>query len=210
MEDKRIIDLFFERSESAIAETEQKYGRYCHSIAYSILGCDEDAEEVANDTYLRLWDTIPPKRPDSLKAYTATICRRLSLDVYKKQHAQRRGGQAATVLEELTECIPADSGEEEIGESVALSLAIERFIRTLPERTRLIFVRRYFYMSSTAEIAHDLSMRESNVTMHLLRTRKKLADHLMVGGRKKVISYFCRNGMASVMPFPLSSVHSAG
>lgn len=182
MDDKEITDLFFERSEAAIAETAKKYGRYCHCIAYSVLGSNEDAEEVVNDTYLRLWNTIPPQRPVSLQAYTATVCRRLAIDVYKKQHAERRGGQAAPILEELTECIPADSGDCDIGESVALSLALDRFLGYLPERTRNIFVRRYFYMSTIADIAKDFSMRESNVTMQLLRTRKKLAEHLKKEG----------------------------
>ena len=182
MEDKQIVELYWARSETAISETAKKYGRYCHYIAYQILHNDEDAKEVVNDTYLKTWNTIPPRRPDPLKPYVGTISRQLALDVYKKQHAQRRGGQVSLVLDELSECIPDNDSGADIGESVALSDALNRFMWALPQRTRNIFVRRYFYMSSVAEIAKDFSMKESNVTMHLLRTRKKLEQFLKKEG----------------------------
>lgn len=182
MEDKQIVELYWARSETAISETEKKYGRYCHYIAYQILHNDEDAKEVVNDTYLKTWNTIPPGRPDPLKPYVGTISRQLALDVYKKQNAQKRGGQVSLVLDELSECIPDNDSGADIGESVALSDALTRFMWNLPQRTRNIFVRRYFYMSSVAEIAKDFSMKESNVTMHLLRTRKKLEQFLKKEG----------------------------
>ena len=182
MEDKQIVELFWAHSEAAISETEKKYGRYCHYIAYQILSSDEDAKEVVNDTYLKLWNTIPPHRPDPLKPYVGTLCRQLALDTYKAQNAQKRGGQVALVLDELSDCIPDTDSGEDIGESVALSDVLTHFIRSLPEKTRKIFVRRYFYMSSVAEIAKDFSMKESNVTMHLLRTRKKLEQFLKKEG----------------------------
>lgn len=182
MEDKQIVELYWARSETAIAETEKKYGRYCHYIAYQILYNDEDAKEVVNDTYLKTWNTIPPQRPDSLRPYVGMISRQLALDVYKEQHAQKRGGQVSLVLDELSECIPDNDSGADIGESVALSDALSRFIWTLPQRTRNIFVRRYFYISTIAEIAKDFSMKESNVTMHLLRTRKKLEQFLKKEG----------------------------
>ena len=182
MEDKQIVDLYFERSESAITETEKKYGRYCHYIAYRILENDEDAKEIVNDTYLKTWNTVPPNRPDPLKPYVGMISRQLSLDRYEEYHAQKRGGQVMLVLDELAECIPDNNSGADIGESVALSDALTRFLRDLPQRTRSIFVRRYFYMSSVAEIAKDFSMKESNVTMHLLRTRKKLEHFLKKEG----------------------------
>ena len=182
MEDKQIVELYWARSETAISETEKKYGRYCHYIAYQILCNDEDAKEVVNDTYLKTWNTIPPGRPDPLKPYVGTISRQLALDEYKEQHAQKRGGQVPLVLDELSECIPDNDGGVDIGESVALSDALTRFIWALPQRTRNIFVRRYFYMSTITEIAKDFSMKESNVTMHLLRTRKKLEQFLKKEG----------------------------
>ena len=182
MEDKQIVELYWARSETAIAETEKKYGHYCHYIAYQILYNDEDAKEVVNDTYLKTWNTIPPQRPASLRPYVGMISRQLALDVYKEQHAQKRGGQVSLVLDELSECIPDNDSGAAIGESVALSDALSRFIWTLPQRTRNIFVRRYFYISTIAEIAKDFSMKESNVTMHLLRTRKKLEQFLKKEG----------------------------
>ncbi len=178
MDDKQIVDLYWARSETAIEETEKKYGRYCHYIAYQILYSDEDAKEVVNDTYLKTWNTIPPQRPDPLKPYVGMISRQLALDTYEAQHTQKRGGQVPLVLDELSECIPDNDSGADIGESVALSDALNRFIWALPQRTRNIFVRRYFYMSTVAEIAKDFSMKESNVTMHLLRTRKKLEQFL--------------------------------
>jgi len=182
MEDKQIVELYWARSESAISETANKYGRYCHYIAYQILTNDEDAKEVVNDTYLKAWNTIPPQRPDPLKPYVGTISRQLALNVYKEQHTQKRGGQVPLVLDELSDCIPNPENHENIGESIALSEALSRFLRALPQKTRNIFIRRYFYMSPVAEIARDFSMKESNVTMHLLRTRRKLAQFLKKEG----------------------------
>lgn len=183
MEDKQIVELYWARSEAAISETEKKYGRYCHYIAYQILYDDEDAKEVVNDTYLKTWNSIPPQRPDPLKPYVGMISRQLALDAYKERHAQKRGGgQVPLVLDELSECIPDSDSGADIGESVALSDALTCFLRALPQKTRNIFVRRYFYMSSITEIAKDFSMKESNVTMHSLRTRKKLERFLRKEG----------------------------
>ncbi len=182
MDDKQIVELYWARQESAILETEKKYGRYCHYIAYQILADDEDAKEIVNDTYLKAWNTIPPNRPDPLKPYVGTISRQLALNRYESQHTQKRGGQVALVLDELAECIPDTDSGEDIGESVALSDTLSRFLWTLPERTRIMFVRRYFYMSPVAEIAADFSMKESAVTMLMLRTRRKLAQFLKKEG----------------------------
>lgn len=180
MEDKQIIDLYWVRSETAISETEKKYGRYCHYIAHQILYDDEDAKEIVNDTYLKTWNTIPPQCPDSLKSYVGMISRQLALNTYEGQHTQKRGGQVPLVLDELSECI--STGGADIGESIALSDALNSFLWALSRRTRNIFVRRYFYMSPVAEIAKDFQMKESNVTMHLLRTRKKLKQFLKKEG----------------------------
>ena len=180
MEDKQIVELYLMRSETAIAETEKKYGRYCRSIAYRILYSDEDAKEIANDTYLKVWNTVPPQKPDPLKPYVGMISRQLALNAYEKRHSQKRNGQVPLVLDELSECI-ADNGAD-ISESVELSDTLSRFLWSLPQRTRKVFVRRYFYMSAIAEIAEDFRMKESNVTMHLLRTRKKLAQFLKKEG----------------------------
>ena len=177
MEDKQIVDMYWARSEEAIAETEKKYGRYCRYIAYQILFNDEDAEEVLNDTYLKVWNTIPPNRPRLLKPYIGMICRQLALDLYKMLHAEKRGGRVAAVFDEMDECVPVTQGGD-IEAETALSDILERFIRALPERTRRIFIRRYFYMSSVSEIAADYRMKESGVAMLLLRTRNKLKKFL--------------------------------
>lgn len=181
MEDKDIVALYWARNESAIAETAKKYGRYCHYVAYGVLGCDQDAEEVVNDTYLKTWNTVPPHRPDPLKPYVGTLSRQLAIDAYRARNAEKRGGQIPLVLDELAECI-SDRGDGDVAESAALSDSLNRFLGRLPERTRLIFLRRYFYMCPVAEIAESFGMKVSAVTMLLLRTRKKLAQFLREEG----------------------------
>ena len=178
MDDKQILNLYVARSESAICETEKKYGNYCYTIAYRILENDGDAKEIVNDTLLKAWNTIPNSRSDSLKSYVGMISRQLSLDRYEQYHAQKRGGQVALVLDELAECIPSGDSGEDIGESVALKEALNKFVWSLPERTQIVFVRRYWYSCSISEIAQDLHMKESAVTVLLLRTRKKLKEFL--------------------------------
>ena len=180
MEDKKIIELYFARNEQAIAETDRKYGAYCRAIAYRILEDRLDSEEVANDTYLRLWNTIPPQKPDPLKSYAGRISRNLALDVYDAKHAGKRTG-VTLALEELAECLPTRDGEE-IGESAALSDSISRFILSLSEREKIIFVRRYFYCESTANIARRFELKEPNVLVILSRTRKALKKALQKGG----------------------------
>lgn len=182
MEDKQIIDLYFERSEYAITETDKKYGRYCYYIAYRILENHEDAKEVVNDTYLKVWNTIPPNRPRLLKSYVGMISRQLAIDRYEKNHAQKRGTQVELVLEELAECIPDRSEGTDIGESIDLKNALNRFVWALPEKEQKLFVRRYWYSSPIAEIAREYGMKENSVAVLLLRTRKKLKEFLCKEG----------------------------
>ena len=181
MEDKQIVDLYWERSESAIQETEKKYGRYCHYIAYQILQDDETAKEVVNDTYLKAWQTIPPKRPAALKPYVGMISRHLAFDAYDAQHAQKRG-QIPLVLDELAECLPGEGDVWDVVSGIALRDSLNAFLRGLPLKTRNIFLRRYWYASSLAEIAAEYAMKESAVGMLLLRTRNKLKSHLQKEG----------------------------
>ncbi len=182
MEDERIVDLYWERSEAAITETQKKYGRYCHYIACQILCDDLDAEEIVNDTCLKLWNTIPPNRPQRLKSYVGMITRQLSFNAYEAKNTQKRGGQLQCVLMELSECIPDGAGSEDIGESIALRDALNRFVRTLPDRTQRIFLRRYWYSSPVSEIAKDHSMTENHVGVLLFNTRKKLKKYLRKEG----------------------------
>ena len=179
MEDKEIVDLYWARSENAIAETDKKYGRYCHYIAYQILSDNEDAEEIVNDTYLKTWNTVPPNRPDPLKGYVGMISNQLALDRYHfKTAAKRGGGQMPAVLHELSECIPDGDDGADIGQSIALRDALVRFLKSLPEKTRTIFVRRYWYVTPLSEIAEEFGMKESTVAMLMLRTRFKLKEFL--------------------------------
>jgi RNA polymerase sigma-70 factor (ECF subfamily) len=180
MEDKRIVDLYWMRAESAISETDKKYGKYCRYIAERILESEEDAREVQNDTYLQVWNTVPPERPNSLRAYLGAICRNLSLNRYEASHAQKRGGEVSLALDELSECIADREEQDDINER--LCELLDSFLATLPKRTRRVFLRRYWYASSISEIAKDYGMSENNVTVMLHRTRKALADILQKEG----------------------------
>ena len=142
MEDKRIIELFWERSEAAIKESAKKYGRYLRRIAFNVLGNEQDCEEVENDTYLRAWNSIPPERPSSLKGYLAVICRNLACNRYNINTAKKRG-EYDKALSELSDALPEDDGRD-LAESVALRRAVEKFLLSLDEKTRNIFLQRYF------------------------------------------------------------------
>ncbi len=171
MDDKQILELFFERSENAISLTQSKFGRYCHYIASRILGNEADAEEVVNDTWLKAWNTIPPHRPSSLKVYLGMLTRQLALDAWDVKTAQKRSGSFPLVLDELAECIPDGT---DFSHSLELRDALNRFLHTLPLKTRRVFLRRYWYAASVAEIAREFGMTESAVTVLMLRTRQKL------------------------------------
>jgi len=179
MDDSKIIELYFDRSEQAISETAKKYGRYCHYIAFQILHNTEDSEECVNDTYFRAWNAIPPKRPDRLRTFLGKITRNLSLNKWEKQTAQKRGsGQTEQVLEELMECIPADTNVEKVIEDKYVLEILNDFLDKLPTDKRKLFVRRYFYLSSIKEIARDYGLSESKVTVTLFRTRQMLKEVL--------------------------------
>ncbi len=176
MEDRNIIDLYWQRSEEAIAMTASKYGPYCRSIAWNILYNSEDTEECVNDTYLRAWNTIPPQRPRILQTFLGKITRNLSLDRWRKIHAQKRESCVLLALEELEECIPGSDGN--LSEDLAIREALNGFLRSLKPEQRKVFLRRYWYFCPVKEIAEDYGISESKVKMLLLRTREKLKAHL--------------------------------
>ncbi len=179
MTDETIVRLYWERSEDAIRETENAYGRYFHAIAYGILRDGEDAREVVNDTYLKAWNTIPPKRPSPLKAFLGRITRQLSLNRLEQETAQKRGGgQYRLALDELEECIPAKSGDGEWADRMALTGLLNRFLRSLPEEQRYVFIRRYWYLEPVSEIAAAAGAGESKVKSQLARMRAKLRRQL--------------------------------
>lgn len=179
MEDNQIIDLYFARSEAAIAQTAAKYGNYCYRIADNILSSREDAQECVNDTYLAAWNAMPPKRPGILSAFLGKITRNISLDRWKRRAARKRGGgEAALSLEELDECLTGGQSPEREVERRELLRAINRFLDTLPETQRDIFVCRYWYLDCIEDIGTRFGYSQSKVTTILFRLRKKLAAHL--------------------------------
>ncbi len=183
MNDHEIVALYWERSENAIAETERKYGRYCHYVAYQILRDDHEAQEVVNDVCYKAWQTIPPSRPTNLKAYVGMMASQLAVNRYdEKTAAKRGGGELPLVLEELAECIADRREDSSTVDEIALRDTLNRFLGSLPKRTRNLFVRRYWYASSVADIAKDYGMKESNVRMTLLRARNKLKQALIKEG----------------------------
>ena len=183
MEDKQIIDLYFQRSESAITETDQKYGHYCYSIAYNILENQEDAEESVSDTYWAAWKTIPPKRPSALGAFLGKITRNLSIDRWRSGTAQKRGGgELALSLEELKECASSLQSPDRAYEQKEFSLLFNRFLDELPAVEKNVFLCRYFYLDSIAAIATFTGFSQSKVTSMLHRTRIKLRKRISKEG----------------------------
>lgn len=178
MEDQKIVDLYWERSEAAISETQKKYGRYCHYIAYQILYSDRDAEECVNDTYIKAWNAMPPHRPQRLSAFLGKITRNTALDRYESARAKKRTGEVALILDEMEQCIPDANTSGSMADELALREAINGFLRSLPPQTRMIFVRRYWYMSPVKEIAREFNMTVSNVKVTLLRTRNRFKEYL--------------------------------
>ena len=182
MEDARIIELYFERDENAIKETETKYGGYCHHIAYNILHSELDAEECVNDTCLRAWNAIPPQRPTKLSVFLGKITRNLALSRYRYDHAQKREHSLDVALDELAEVLPDPESEASEEGDGGLGDALNRFMETLPRETRIVFVRRYWYMCRISDIAASLGMSESRVKVTLHRTREKLRAYLKKEG----------------------------
>lgn len=179
MEDNEIISLYMDRSEAAISETDRKYGKYCRYIAYGILHNDEESEECVNDTYLRVWNAIPPHCPNCLRTFIGKITRGLALNKLEKLSAKKRGeGQTALALEELGECIPDNHNAKDPAEDIVIKETLDRFLENLPSESRKIFVRRYWYMSSIREIADEFGLKESKVSVTLFRLRKKLKTEL--------------------------------
>ena len=178
MEDIQIVMLYFDRNESAISESDQKYGKILRALSLSYLSSREDAEECVNDTYLDAWNTIPPQRPIYLGAYLSKITRHISIDRFRRDHRAKRGGMG-TLTEELTDCIPDTSLSplEEL-ENQRLGIAINRFLSQLPTEKRVMFVQRYFFAKPISEIADVLGLSDSNVKVTLHRLREGLRHSL--------------------------------
>lgn len=181
-DDSRIIGLFFERSEQAIAKLSERYGERCRRVARNIVASDEDADECVSDAFLAVWERIPPERPDPLVTYLLKIVRNTAMKKLRSNTALKRGRGYDAALDELEECLP--SGESVEGELEARELAseIDRFLHTLERDERVLFMRRYWFGDSISELAKLFGIRKHAVTARLYRTREKLRKNLMEGG----------------------------
>ena len=182
MEDSGIIDLFFERSEQAIAELERKYGAAVRKTASNVLGSMQDVEECASDAYLAVWNSIPPKRPDPLISYVCRIARNLAVNKAYANTAAKRNSSFDLALDELEECLPSGFDLESELEARELTEAINRFLDALPEEDRKLFVRRYWYSCSVTELAEICRSTPNRVSVRLFRLREKLRSTLTKEG----------------------------
>jgi RNA polymerase sigma factor (sigma-70 family) len=182
MEDEKIIELFFARSEQGIRELDGKYGKACSRLSYNIVNDTQDAEECVNDAYLGAWNAIPPARPNPLLSYILKIVRNISLNSYWKKMAAKRGGQYTVALEEIEACIADKKSVEEEIEVKELVQIIEQFLDTLMVENRVIFMRRYWFADSLRNIAELVGLSEKNVSVRLTRMRKNLKEYLLERG----------------------------
>ena len=180
MEDERIVALYWERNENAIRETEAKYGKFCYAIAYNVLRSREDADECVNDTWVGAWNAMPPERPKRLPSFLARITRNIAIDRYRYDGAQKRSAQTEIAMDEYYDCIP--SAEASVEDTLALKEAVNGFLASLDVRSRVIFMRRYWYSMSIAEIAESVCLSENHIGIILHRTRNKFKDYLKKEG----------------------------
>ena len=173
MTDSQIIALFWERNEDAIRETDAAYGRKLHAVSDKILRSAQDAEESVSDTYMRAWDTIPPLMPNYFFAYLAKICRNCSLSRLQWNSAAKRSAEIVSLTQEMENCIPDRSHERKL-EGEEIGRVLNAFLDSISLESRLIFMRRYWYTDSIAEIAARYSISEGKVKTQLHRTRNKL------------------------------------
>lgn len=176
VEDNKIIELYWKRDQSAIDESNKKYGKYCRTIAYNILYSKEDSEECVNDTWHNAWRAMPPEKPSKLQYFLGRITRNLALDRYGYNKAQKRNDKLETAISEYYECIA--NSKFSVEDELILKKLINEFLESLDSRARIIFLRRYWYALSVQEIAKNLGMSESHVSVILHRTRNRFKDYL--------------------------------
>ena len=178
MDDTQIIDLYWDRDQGAITATAGKYGSFLHALSWNILRSHHDAEECVNDTYFRAWNAMPPERPSALRAWLGRITRNLSLDRWKAGRTESRGAGMETLLGELDECIPDHRGPEQAAEERVLAECVSVFLRGQTADNRYIFLRRYWYGESIAEIAEACGAGSGRIRSSLFRTRARLRRRL--------------------------------
>ena len=183
MNDKQIVDLFWQRSESAISETAGKYGKYCYTIAFNILESAQDSEECVNDTWLSAWNSMPDKRPEKLSPFLGKITRNFAISkALEKTRKKRGGGALPLALDELDDCVASGFSLEEELDARELERAMNAFVRSLPETERQVFVLRYWFLETEERIAKRQGFSRSKVGAMLKRIRNKLRNYLMQEG----------------------------
>lgn len=178
MDDSKIIELYWQRDESAVKETDLKYGGFCRKIAYNIL-CDfEDTQECVNDTYLKAWNAIPPQRPDRFQAWIGRITRNLSLNLWNRSHAAKRAGGAQQLLSELEDCIPDRENIEIHIEAQELGKIISDWLRTLSAEDRILFINRYWNGTPILQLAEERNIPANRLAQKMYRLRMNLRNVL--------------------------------
>ena len=179
IDDEKIIEMFFGRSEQGIRELDIKYGKACHNLSYHIVGGRQDAEECVNDAYLGAWNAIPPARPNPLLSYLLKIVRNISLKIYWRKEAAKRSSHYTIALEEIEACIADQKNIEEEIEVRELACIIESFLDTLTIENRVIFMRRYGFSDSYKDIAEFVGLSEKNISVRQTRIREKMKQYLI-------------------------------
>lgn len=179
IDDEKIIEMFFARSEQAIQELDNKYGRICHNLSYNIVNSRQDAEECVNAAYLGAWNAIPPVKPNPLLAYIVKIVRNISLKTYWGKEAAKRSSRYTVALEEIEGCIADGKTVEDEIEARELARIIENFLDTLTPQNRVIFMRRYWFSDSYRDIAEFVGLSEKNISVRLTRIREKMKQYLI-------------------------------
>ena len=182
MEDNKIIELFFARSEKAIAELSDKYGKLCLKVAYGILSNHEDSEECVNDSYLGAWNTIPPKKPNPLMAYILRLVRNLALNRFDYNRAQKRDENFAVCIEELGYKISSDDTPEKELELKQLTEYIDEYLNTLSKTNRILFVRRYWFADTYEELSDTTGIKVGTLKVRIMRIRNDLREYLIERG----------------------------
>lgn len=178
IDDEKIIEMFFERSEQGLRELDNKYGKICHNLSYNIVSNRQDAEECVNDAYLGAWNAIPPEQPNPLLAYLCKIVRNISLKIYYRKEAAKRSSHYTIAMEEIEAYIADPNTVEAEIEARELARIIESFLDTLTVENRVIFMRRYWFSDSCKDIAEFVGLTEKNISVRLTRIRQKMKEYL--------------------------------
>ena len=182
MDDRQIIELFFNRDEAALSETQEKYGKYCLKIAGNILEDVEDSKECVNDTWVTAWNRIPPLKPVSLKAFLGKVVRDISLSKFREKHAEKRNVAMTVMLDELEECIPSGINIEDQAEKRELIGLVNDYLESIKTEDRALFVRRYYFGESVKSLSEEYGCSENRMTQRLLKIRRKLKVFVEKGG----------------------------